>query len=158
MVLSPAGEVLARHARKTLLDASHVVSEIQRLRGLAAGLIRLGCTEGFALELVPEVISQFRSSYPGIHFDLKVEPPGAVTRLVREGHLDLGVTFVFAPEPGVKVEYQGRSRITALMSPDHPLASKAEVSLADLAGEAVALPEKDTTVRQLFELACGREG
>jgi DNA-binding transcriptional LysR family regulator len=158
MILTPAGELLARHARQTLLDAGHVVSEIRRLRGLAAGLIRLGCTEGFALELVPEAISRFRLTYPGIHFGLQVEPPGAITRLVREGHIDLGVTFVFTPEPGVRVEYQGRAPITALMSPDHPLAAQAEVSLADLAGQAVALPEKDTTVRQLFDLACSQEG
>jgi DNA-binding transcriptional LysR family regulator len=158
MILSPAGEVLARHARQALAGASHAISEIRQLRGLAAGLIRLGCTEAFALELVLEVISRFRSAYPGIHFELKVGPPGTVTNLVREGHIDLGVTFVVAPEPGVRVEYQGRAPIMALMAPNHPLAAKAEVSLADLAHHAIALPEKNTTARLLFDLACGQEG
>jgi DNA-binding transcriptional LysR family regulator len=158
MVPSPAGELLAHHARRTLLDLEHVVIDIRRLQGLATGIVRVGCTEGFAIDLVPEAIRGFHDRYPGIRFDLKIAPPAGVSRLVRDGDVDIGLTFVLAPEPGVRVEAAGRAPLMAVMPPGHPLAGRDSLSLADLAGQRLALPERNTTARQLFDIACGLEG
>ncbi|WP_051356898.1 LysR family transcriptional regulator [Azorhizobium doebereinerae] len=158
MVPSPAGELLAQHVRRTLLDEEQVVNEIRRLRGLERGVIRIGCTEGFAVDLMPEVIGAFRERHPGILFDMRVAAPQAVTRMVREGEVDLGLTFGFVPEPSVQVEFLGNAPLMALMALDHPLAGQEHVTLADIAAHPVALSAKDTTARQLFDLACGTEG
>jgi len=158
MVPSPAGELLAHHARRTLLDLEHVVADIRRLQGLATGIVRVGCTEGFAIDLMPEAIRDFRDRYPGIRFDLKITPPAGVTRLVRDGDVDIGLTFVLAPEPGVRVDAAGRAPLMVLMPPGHPLAARGSLTLADLAGQRLALPERNTTARQLFDIACGLEG
>ncbi|MBT9288247.1 LysR family transcriptional regulator [Prosthecodimorpha staleyi] len=158
MVPSQAGELLARHARRTFLDAEGVVLDLQRLRGLATGVVRVAATEGFGMILVPAAIRAFREQHPGIRFELKVTAPGAVTRLVRGGDVDIGLTFTFAPEPDVRIIAAGRAQIVAVMSRHHPLAGRAALSLAELAGEPLALPEKDTTARQIFDIACGLAG
>ncbi|MBP0574742.1 hypothetical protein J8J27_28945, partial [Mycobacterium tuberculosis] len=88
---------------------------MKRLRGLATGVVRLAATEGFALNLVPEAIQQFRALYPGIRFELTVAAPAVVTRLVRDGDVDIGATFSFAPEPGVQVAAEGWAPILAVM-------------------------------------------
>lgn len=158
MVPSQAGELLAAHARRVFLEEESVVSSLRRLRGLATGLVRVASTEGFGLALVPSAIESFRRRHAGIHFELKVASPSAVTRLVRDGDVDIGATFSFATETGVRVIGQGRAPIRAVMAHDHPLAGRATVSIADLANEAIALPEKDTTARQIFDIACGLVG
>lgn len=158
MVMSPAGELLARHARRTFLDLEHVILDVRRLQGLKTGIVRVAATEGFALDLIPEAILAFRERYPGIRFDLDVQPPAAVTRKVRDGDADLGLTFTLAPAPGVRVEIEGRAPISALMTPEHPLSRKHAVTLADLREYPLALPATDTTARQLFDIACGLEG
>ncbi|PKU25693.1 LysR family transcriptional regulator [Telmatospirillum siberiense] len=158
MILSQAGELLAHHARRTLLDLEHVVTEIRRLRGLTTGIVRLGGTEGFAAGLLPDAIYDFRNRYPGIRFDLKILPSAEVTKLVRDGDLDIGLTFVLSPEPGIKVEATRRAPLIALMPPGHPFASREALTLADLVAQPLALPERNSTARQLFDIACGLEG
>ncbi len=158
MVPSQAGELLAAHARRMFLEEESVVNSLKQLRGLTTGRVRLAATEGFGLGLMPRAIGSFRRLHAGIHFELKVVPPSEVTRMVREGVVDIGATFSFAPETGVRVIGRGRAPIRAVMARDHPLARRATLSIADLAKEALALPEKDTTARQIFDIACGLIG
>ncbi len=158
MVPSPAGDLLAKYARRAFLEEEAVVAELQRLRGLATGVVRIAATEGFGLNLVPVAIRRFRETYPGIRFELKIAAPAAVTRMVRDGETDIGATFSFAPEPGVRVAGEGRAPILAVMAPGHRFAARVSLSLTELAGESFALPEKDTTARQLFDIACGVAG
>lgn len=158
MVPSAAGELLAQHARRTLLGEEQVVSEIRRLRGLERGLVRVGCTEGFATDFMPEAIGMFRHTYPGIAFDMRVAAPQGVTRMVREGEIDIGLTFGFMPDASVQVEFGGSAPLMALVGLDHPLANRPWVTIADIAAFPLGLPAKDTTARQLFDLVCGAEG
>jgi DNA-binding transcriptional LysR family regulator len=157
MVASSAGELLARHARRTFLDLEHVILDVRRLQGLKTGVVKIASTEGFALDLLPEAILDFRKHYPGISFNLEVLSPVAVTRKIRDGDVDLGLSFALAPAPGVRVEMEGRAPIHALMAPNYPLTSKEVITLAELREHPLALPAADTTARQLFDIACGLE-
>lgn len=158
MVPSPAGERLAQHAQHVLLRAEQVVAEIQELQGLVRGLIRIACSEGFALDLVPKVIAGFHARYPGIRFELTILPPAQVTHVVAAGEADIGVTFRRAPTPPVAVVYETEVEMVALAAPDHPLAGSAMIQLPDLAAFPLALPTRDTTIRLVFEAACHAEG
>lgn len=158
LVLSEAGELLAQHARRTRLGEELVVAEIRRLKGLERGSVRIGCTEGFGTDFVPRTIGMFRRAYPGIAFEMNVAPPRAVTRMVSEGTVDVGLSFGFVPESGVRVELSGSAPLVALMAPDHPLADRPFVTLADVAAYPVGLSGAETTARQLFDTLCGVEG
>ncbi|MBK1838485.1 LysR family transcriptional regulator [Azospirillum sp. YIM B02556] len=158
MVPSYAGDLLARHAQRVFLEEEAIVTELKGLRGLASGRVRVAATEGFGMSLVPAAIHSFRDRHPGIRIELHVDAPAAVTRMVREGEVDIGATFSFAPEPGVTALGEGRAPVLAVMAKDHPLADRPVLSLAQLAREPMALPQKNTTVRQLFDIACGQAG
>jgi len=152
VVPSVAGERLAVHARKAQLASEQVAAELRR------GQVRLATTEGFSLDFLPEVIAAFRQGYAGIHFSLEVCAPAVVTRRVQEGDADLGLTFSLRPEPDIRVDANLSGAIEAVVAPDHPLAGRTDLSLADLQPYPLALPMPDTTVRQLFDICCGVQG
>lgn len=158
LVLSAAGELLAQHARRIRLEEQQVVTEIRRLKGLERGSVRIGCTEGFGTDFVPRMIGVFRRTYPGISFEMHVAAPRAVTRMVSEGAVDVGLSFGFVPEAGVRVELGGSAPLVALMAPDHELADRPFVTLADISAFPIGLPGPETTARQLFDALCGVEG
>lgn len=54
MMLSEAGIRLAAYARKSQLEAEQVVLEITELQGLQRGHVRIACSEGFALDFLPD--------------------------------------------------------------------------------------------------------
>jgi DNA-binding transcriptional LysR family regulator len=158
VVPSAAGERLAVHARKAQLASEQVAAELRGLADLRRGQVRLATTEGFSLDFLPEVIVAFRQGYAGIHFSLEVCAPAAVTRRVQEGDADLGLTFSLRPEPDISVDATLSGAIEAVVAPEHPLAGRTKLTLADLQPFPLALPMPDTTVRQLFDICCGVQG
>ena len=82
MAARPAGELLATHALRNALEADRVVADIEALKGLRRGLIRVCCSAGFAIEFLPKAMAQFRGQHPGMQFHLRVAAPAAVTQAV----------------------------------------------------------------------------
>ncbi|KMO19626.1 LysR family transcriptional regulator [Methylobacterium indicum] len=158
MVLSQAGELLARHARQVLASAEQVVTEIRELEGLWRGLVRVATTEAFAIDLVPSVIAGFHARHPGIRFELSVLPPSQVTQRVIQGEADLGLTFCLDPSADTAVAYRNSLDMVALCAPDHPLAGQTVIGLSDIAAHPVALLPRDTTLRTILDAACRAEG
>ena len=157
MIPSAAGEVLAVHALKSAHDSERAVHDIQALQGMRRGRVRIAATEGFAMEFMPTLISDFVTQHPGIQFHLGVHPPAECTRRILHGDADIGTTMSRTPESGIQVEHAQPSPILAVMRPGHPLARFKQISLSQLLAYPIALPEPDTTVRQLFDIACSRQ-
>lgn len=156
MVPSAAGEVLAVYARRATLEADRVVSDIQALQGLRKGKVRVASSPGFALEFLPQAIAEFQRQYPGIQFHLQVAGPVDVTTAILNGDADIGLTYSRAAERDISVAYRQAAPVLVIMRPDHPLAKLGAVTLAQLQPYALALPERENTVRQLFDIACSR--
>lgn len=158
MVPSPAGELLAQHAHQMLVRSDQVVTEIRELEGLARGLIRTACSEGFALDIVPNAVADFHAAHPGIRFAVTMLPPAQVTQVVAAGEADIGITFALTPTTLVEVLYDGLVEMIALAAPDHPLAREPALHLADLPNYPLALTTQDTTLRRVFDAVCLQEG
>ena len=157
MIASAAGEVLAVHALKAAHDSERAVHDILALQGMRRGRVRIASTEGFAMEFIPRLTSDFLQQHPGIQFHLGVHPPAECTRRILHGDADIGITMSRTPENGIQVEHTQPSPVLAVMRPGHPLTRFKQVSLSQLLAYPIALPEPDTTVRQLFDIASNRQ-
>ncbi|AVS63525.1 MULTISPECIES: LysR family transcriptional regulator [Paracidovorax] len=157
MVPSSAGELLATHALKSAHDAERVVQEIQSLQGMRRGRVRIASAEGFAMEFLPRLISDFHRQHPGVQFHLSVHAPGECTRRVLLSDADIGIVMSRHTEKDIKVEHLQPSPVGAAMRQGHPLSRFRQISLSQLLAYPIALPEADTTVRQLFDIACSRQ-
>jgi len=154
MAASPAGELLAAHARRGALEADRVVSDIQALQGLRRGLVRVWASGGFAIEFLPRAIVLFRAQHPGMQFQLRATAPAAVTQAVLDGDADIGLTYSRAAERDIAVQHRQVSPVIAIMQPGHPLARHDSLTLAQMHPYPIALPDGDNTARQLFDIAC----
>lgn len=158
MLLTAAGEILAHHARRTGLDAERALGEIGALQGLHAGQVRLATSDAFANDLVPRLCVDFQRLHQGIGFSVQTLPTALVPGAVRSGTVDIGLCFSSAPHKDVAVVYRQSAPVLALLPAHHPLAGRAHLALADLAPHALALPPPETTVRQMIDMACSRQG
>lgn len=158
MVPNAAGELLAAHAKRTQQDIERVASDIAGLRGLRSGYVRVVSTEGFAFDFLPTLISRFREKYEGIRFHLEVSTPTEIPRRIRDGEADIGMTLSALPEPGIKVELRHPSPILAVMAKGHPLAAQRQLSLRQVVGYPLGLPLEGSSIRQLLDISCGRQG
>lgn len=154
MVLTEAGELLAEHARRTLLEADTVLGEISAGEAKGGRLVRIGCTEGFTRSFLPAVLARHHAASPNARYTLRSGTPAQVEHWVTLGEVDIGVAFSSSNTPALDVVYSIEMPVRALLGSHHPLAAKASLSLADLQAYPIALLERGTTVRQLFDLCC----
>lgn len=158
MVLSEAGHLLLAHARRTLLEADAVRSEIASVKDSPRNEIRIAVSQGPAQGFLPAAMAAFRVASPETRFHLRVTPTGEAMRRVAEGDYDLAVVFNIEQVDGVCVRYQERAPVFAVMAADHPLASQASVSLEDLQRYPLALTGPETTACRLLALSCNLYG
>lgn len=162
--LTEAGRVLARHALTvtTALDAA--AGELDDLRGLRTGRVRLAGFPSASSSIVPRLLSTMEATHPGVRITyLEAEPPEAVAA-VRAQTADLAITFGYPGDRvdphresarGLAVAPLWRDEMLVALPAGHPLAARDRVDLADLAGEAW-IGGCPRCRGHLLELAAGR--
>lgn len=158
MVLTEAGELLAEHARRTLLEADAVLGQISASEAGGGKLVRIGCTEGFTRSFLPAVLARHRESAPNARYTLRSGTPAQVEHWVMVGEVDMGIAFSSGSGSALNVVHASETPVRALLAANHPLASRSSLTLADLQAYPLALLERGTTVRQLFDLCCSTRG
>lgn len=149
--LSPAGEVLLRHVQETLRDFETTTAELDALRGLSRGTVRVATVESVAEALLPQIVSTFRAGHPGIAVHVTVAGSEAIAPRVAEGSVDVGFTFNPAHMEGLQVVFSRDLAVGAVVVPDHPLAARERVSLAECLAFPIALPSPDLSIRQVLD-------
>jgi DNA-binding transcriptional LysR family regulator len=154
--LTAAGEVFVNYLRQQDGEVERMKSQIEDLKGMRRGTVRIACSQALAVEFLPRQIGEFRKRNPFVSFDVKVfDHEQAMTALAA---YEVDLVLVFRPpflanfQPLVSLEQS----IVAVMSSKHPLAGKRTVRLRDCAAYPVALPERSIGGRQLLEEVMAR--
>ena len=154
--LTAAGELFVRYIREQSSDVDLMKSQIEDLKGLRRGTVRIACSQALALDFLPRQIADFRARFPLVHFDVRVLDHERAMAELAEYEVDL--VLVFRPpylanfQPLMTLE----QRLVALMASDHPLAARRTLRLRDCAAYPVALPQSSIGGRQLLNEVMAR--
>ncbi len=153
MILTSAGELYARYARSSLLDEDRIHAEVDDLKGLRRGHIRVCLAEGVLDSVVAQIVA-FRARYSAVTFQLSVVGSPKILPLLRAGEMDVGVTYSAEMQVGIRYVSRHRSPVMAIMHPRHPLAGSARLTFAELVNNPLALPDKGLGLRRLIDAQC----
>ena len=154
--LTASGEILIDALRRWQHDFSRVKFEIEGLRGLRRGEVRLAVAEGAAMEFVPATLASFVRDHPNISHRVIVAGSEAVGRLVLEGKVDVGLAFNPLIIPGLRIERAVRFRIGAVVLPGHPFAALKSIKLSECTQLPLVLPDETMSLRQVIDAAVGK--
>jgi molybdate transport repressor ModE-like protein len=146
--LTREGEILLEHAdaiaeRFALADAQLIAAA----QGERAQL-RIGAFPTALAALVPAAIARVRLRHPDTQVTVDEGTDDELPARVRSGELHLAVSFQDTAEarhepPGVERRDLFREQFRVALAPDHPLAGRREVRLADLAADDWAAAATD---------------
>jgi DNA-binding transcriptional LysR family regulator len=142
MRLTPAGELLLRHVRDTLINYDRLLAEMDGLRGLRSGHVRIVALDSLLVAFLPRVLGRFSARYPAVTFSVQAVAPMAVFPQIVAAEADIGLTFVTAASPAVDLAAAVRMPIGAVMSAGHPLAQRACLDFADFDDYPVLLQQE----------------
>jgi DNA-binding transcriptional LysR family regulator len=154
--LTSAGDVVYRRALRLLAERDDLVAELEDLRDLKRGTLRLGFPQIGSNLLVP-TFTTYRQRYPGIDIRLMEQGGQRVREMLLAGEIDLGASLL--PVSDTFGWQKIRSEpLVALLPSSHPLARKKSIDLASLRELPFILFESGFALHRLVLDACIRRG
>lgn len=134
VTLTDAGRIVLEHCRETLNGYERTKMMLDDIRDLRSGHINICAIDSVTYGLLPRILLDFNSVYPQITYSVTTAQPDDIMEAVASGICDIGITFTFDVHPGVRIISEKGAPIGIIMRPDHPLATRSSLSIADLDG------------------------
>lgn len=156
-VMTAAGEVVYRRGLKLLADRDDLMAEIDEIRGIRRGALRLGLPPVGSSTIFAPLFAIYRRRYPDIEVRLTEYGSDQLASVLRAGEID----FAGALLP-VSDEFESRpvrrEPIVALLPPGHALADASSVTMLELKDTPFILFDAGFTLHRLVIDACKRAG
>lgn len=139
VTLTDEGARLLPHAQRILQAVDDAELEMQELKGLSQGEVRVGIPGMLGSYYFPPILMAFRHRYP--HLSLTVLEGGTwqLQQMLEQGELDLAVIVRDFVPPELEAKTLLREEMRVIVARDHALASQAFVSLNDFFNEELVM-------------------
>src|SRR4051812_8578544 len=146
--LTPAGELLLAHADAVAERLELAAVQLAELAQAARTRLRIGAFPTALAELVPAAVARVRDAASGAEVLVDEATTDELAERVRRGGLHLAVSFQDAAQPrptheGLDRRDLMREDFLVALAPDHPLAGRPAVRIAELADENWTAPSTD---------------
>ena len=143
LTLTTAGRFLQQRGLEIIELVDKTTVDIQEQETNLQGNICFGAGEIKAVTLLADIITAFQKQNPLVTFDLLTYTTDVIKDKTDKGLIDIALL----QEPVDMVNFDFirlpvQEKVCVVMRSDHPLASKAAISAADLEGQAVLIPSR----------------
>lgn len=147
------GARLKTYADLMLNLSDEAVEEIDALRGVRRGSLRIGCVASTLRRLMPSAVVSFLDRHPDLQITVSEGLNDTLFDLLHAGRLDLVVTSRPAEAANPDLEYHTLTEepLRIVASPLHPLAGAPAVALADLVPYGWVVPPRPDPDRLRLE-------
>lgn len=149
--LNEQGILLRSKAAALLSRADELETSLLRLDDI--GELKVGATLTIGNYLAIGIMAGFMQEHATAKVELTVENTEAIAARVRNFELDIGLIEGELQEPDLEVRYWRDDELVLFCSPSHALATKPELSEADLLFADWIVRERGSGTRQAFDRA-----
>jgi len=134
------GELLLRHAERTILEATDLEREAQLLRGVQTGQITVSAGPYPGMELVPRAVAAIVERVPALSCRLLSADWRETTQQVLDRRADIAVaeTSAARQEPRIEIIDLDCSPMYLICRAGHPLAARRNLSFAEITAHRIA--------------------
>lgn len=152
MELTAFGQALLPHANTLARQANEAIAEIDALRGLERGVLRIGAVASAAIMILPNVLDRFLSGRPGLQAQVTEEVEDRLVVDLSSNTIDVAIAGEIAEEDDIlRVGECGFQDYHSLIAAaDHPLLERPNLTLRDLYSQEWVMPGEDAAPRQLL--------
>lgn len=139
--LTIEGEELYPYIEKAILQYRAIGEKASEIRGLDTGIIRVGTISSVTCHWMPQLISGFQKHYPNVQFLFHQGDYRLIPEWIKNGTVDFG--FITPPAAnGLEILPVKHGEMLAILPQNHPLSSRASVTLAELTKDPFILLEE----------------
>jgi DNA-binding transcriptional LysR family regulator len=146
MVLTPFGHALLPHAKVLQHEADQATEEIDALRGLAKGTIRVGAVASAISLILPLAIARVLARWPNLQVHIVEGVGDLLTDALLKHEIDLAIGVSLTENEAIcaipDAEWHDTSDVIAATG--HPLREQGALQVTDLIGHKWVLPPQGT--------------
>ncbi|MGW0842373.1 LysR family transcriptional regulator [Streptomyces sp. NPDC002787] len=133
--LTEAGTRVLEHAQAVLALTEDLSASAKAEKGQLAGRLTIGCYATLSPFLIPPLVDGFTRLHPAVDLRFVDGSQEEIRQALLDGACDLAFLYATGAEAGLSCTAVRSSKPYAILSPGHPLAGRAAVSLTELADE-----------------------
>lgn len=149
--LTSAGELFIAYIRSRSAQLEQVRVEIEDLKGLRRGRIKLIASQALAPVFLPRAVADFMATHPLVSVEVHVGDHLHALSSLRNFEADLALIFNLAPDADIDRIAEIEQKLVAVMHVSHPLAKRPELKVRDCVEYPLVLANRDLGGRQLLE-------
>ncbi len=158
--LTAAGRTFYQCAAAILERYENFLEELQVLKGLPHGELRLAAPFTTLYHLFREVLTDYAKQFPQVQLTVLDRSQREVIDLVKKGDIDFGVALESRAPKELEVRRWQQVETVLMVPLDHPLARAPKVTLREIARYPLILPPREHTAagRRVLEEMLDRHG
>jgi len=156
--LTSTGRLLQTHARTILANVEALRAEMRELGGMRGGRVGLGAPPSVGERLLPELLRSYHRDYPDVELHIVEGDSQALLARLDSGELDMAVVSLPVVQRGLELTELFSEDLVVVLAPDHRLAARPWLRMADLAEERFMLYSPAGYIRQALDQACRQAG
>jgi DNA-binding transcriptional LysR family regulator len=145
VAVTAAGKVFQRYAEDTLEQRRVVLIALAEMDRVPRGEIVVAANEGTCLHILPEVFAEFKRQYADVAVNVKRLEHAKILESVIENSCDFGVISMPVTDKRLTVVMIHRDELVVITPPNHPLASRGKVKVAEVLTYPLLLPKVGRT-------------
>lgn len=157
--LTEAGRALLPRAYQILNVLDDTRRALINLTGDVSGRLSLATSHHIGLHRLPPLLRAFTRAYPQVNLDIRFLDSEVAYDEVLHGRAELAV-ITLAPQTAEPISARKvwDDPLDFVVAPEHPLAQKRDISLADIAGYPAVFPGGNTFTHHIAQRLFEREG
>ncbi|WP_249279034.1 LysR substrate-binding domain-containing protein [Bordetella genomosp. 5] len=134
--LTPAGEVMARHAAGLAVSTAAMLRATRRAALGEAGPLRVALAPTAAYSPLADALYRYRSANPDVELDLVEANSNRMEAMLRGHHIDVAIMRPMTLDRGIATVEIWREPMMLVLRQDHPWAKRRSIDIA----QACTLP------------------
>ncbi|MDA8442952.1 MAG: LysR substrate-binding domain-containing protein [Peptococcaceae bacterium] len=130
--LTPSGEIMYRYAQDLLRLYNLAVEDINRIRNVVSGTLKIGASFTIGEYILPKVLAQTTAKYPNLDIVVTIANTEEIFQNLRAHHLDVGVVEGQVDTSGLTCEEFMDDEMILIMPQGHALAKIPKITVQDL--------------------------
>lgn len=154
------GLAMVRRARSALAEIERAGEEIAALREGRMGKVAIGTVVNPGTTLVPQAVAAMKRVWPGILVEVEMDYSRPLVARLLDGQLDIVIGRIMAPEGAAELEFEplADEPHAVIVRAGHPLASRQELSIADLHDQGWIMPPAASVLRTRLDAVFHQHG
>ena len=155
---TPAGRRLEGSIRHVIDAMGSLVEDADNARSGSSGVYRLGVAATLGPYVLPQILPGLHAAYADLKLYIREDSPRQLEYGLERGDYDLILTALPINSSQLVSENLMRESVKLVVPRDHPLAVKAHILAADLAGTQILTTEEGLLFSRQIEQVCARLG